>query len=292
MGKKSISMNIDDTLEFDYQVEEISDNVVAVNKNAGAISESYYSTDTYVFDPQSTGSYELDINGQIIEIEVTDIPDSGMFQSPIYQYTAVAGLNASDGGTADNWTEQLAGAGDATTTFAPVYRADQSGFESVEYDGTDDGHDFPSDGQLPTGTGPVSFAATIYMKDTSGINTIAFYGNASTNDAVLFSIDDGAVRLGLFGTSTGRVNAGSVSSGQWVTVGGTITLNDTEAYVNGASVGTDTNASPNLKDANRAIGYRPTDNNLYSDMYLHDIIISDARESDQAFSDYDTNRLG
>jgi hypothetical protein len=90
---EKFTMNIDDILEFDYQVEEISDNVITVNKDAGGISESYYSTDTYVFDPQSIGTYELDINGQIIEIEVTDIPDSEV------DYFEDSGLSEYDGDT-------------------------------------------------------------------------------------------------------------------------------------------------------------------------------------------------
>jgi hypothetical protein len=219
------------------------------------------------------------------------IPDSGMFQSPLYQYTAVEGLSASDGQTASNWTEQLAGAGDATAVGDPLYRTDQGGFEAVEYDGFDDGHDYPSDGNLPTGGDSASFAATIYVKSASSLQNVVGYGTINSGDGVFLFLDGSKVRVNASGGTT-NAQGGSLSTGQWITVGGVFATNDAEAYLNGSSVATDTAASFSPSDSDRSIAYRAADNNLYADIYVYDLVICDARESDQAFSDYDTNRLG
>jgi hypothetical protein len=76
MVDQKIKMNTSETLEIDYLVEEVSRDVVTINKEPSGLSESYYSTDTYVFDPSGAGTYEIEIKNQVIEIEVTDIPDS------------------------------------------------------------------------------------------------------------------------------------------------------------------------------------------------------------------------
>lgn len=76
MVDKSISMNLNEVLELDYLVEEFSGDSVSFNKNPSGDSSSYISRDSFVFDPDGTGTYELDINGQIVEIQVTEIPNS------------------------------------------------------------------------------------------------------------------------------------------------------------------------------------------------------------------------
>lgn len=76
MADKSITMNVDEVLELEYLVEELSDDSVTYNKNPSGKSSSYISTNTHVFSPDGIGLYELDINGQIIEIDVVDITDS------------------------------------------------------------------------------------------------------------------------------------------------------------------------------------------------------------------------
>jgi len=230
--------------------------------------------------------------GVTADLPSNTIPDIGMFQSPLYQYTPATGLDANDGQTASAWTEQLAGAGDATAVGAPKYRADQAGSESVEYDAVDDGHDFPTDGDLPTGSGPVSFAATVYCKSTADIDAVVSYGNQTTGSRIIFGYNDGGqVRTSLYG-GAGNASGGSISTGQWITMGAAISTDDLESYLNGASVATDTSASPSLDDANRSIGYAKADSGRYADIYLYDLVICDARESDQAFSDYHNDRLG
>lgn len=87
MAEKSISMNVNEIVELDYLVKEISDSVVTFDKKPGNVSESYISKNKYVFDPKDTGTYKLDINGQKIEIEVTDIPNSATYYWRPRSYT-------------------------------------------------------------------------------------------------------------------------------------------------------------------------------------------------------------
>jgi hypothetical protein len=239
-------------------------------------------------DGQTAPAYRWD-GSQWVKIN-SAIPDSGMFQSPLYQYTAVAGLEASDGQTADNWTEQLAGVGDATAVGDPLYRADKSGFEAVEYDGTDDEHNFPSDDNLPTGSSPVSFAATVYANSAHD-GEVAYYGTEATGERVAFALQsDNTVRLNV----NAGVNAqgGSYQTDYFITVGGVLSTNRSEVYLNGSSVGTGGAASHSLVDANRYIGGDAGNVGWYLDGAIYDLLICDAEESDQAFSDYHTDRLG
>jgi hypothetical protein len=75
---ENITMNVDDTLEMDYIVQQISDDTIEVtsDQSTNSYSINYLNKQVGVFDPMETGTYKLEINGQTIEIEVTDIPDS------------------------------------------------------------------------------------------------------------------------------------------------------------------------------------------------------------------------
>lgn len=72
-----ITMNVDDTLELDYLVEQVSDDAIGVSSEPNNVSTSidYISTKTGIFNPPDTGTYQLNINDQTIKIEVTDIPN-------------------------------------------------------------------------------------------------------------------------------------------------------------------------------------------------------------------------
>lgn len=78
MANQSLYMYVDDVLEIDYLVEEVSeDSLVEITKDpSDSLTKSYYSTSTFVFDPPQSGTYKLDLNGQIVEIDVFDIPNS------------------------------------------------------------------------------------------------------------------------------------------------------------------------------------------------------------------------
>lgn len=76
MADKSIQMNVNEVLELEYLVEETSGNTIDVGTNESNAEINYLSKEYGVFNPNSTGTNVLTINGQKVEIEVVDIPDS------------------------------------------------------------------------------------------------------------------------------------------------------------------------------------------------------------------------
>lgn len=236
-----------------------------------------------------TNVSEVTVDGDVV-FSVSAIPDTSMFSSPIYQWTVTEGLSVSDGQTADNWTEQLAGIGDATAVDTPTYRSDTSGRASVDYDGTNDAHNFSPDNALPTGSEPVSLAATVYLRsDHPG--TILSYGDGSDGLELKFGVRSGGTFFNSFGNVI-DIRAGDHPLDQWITLGYSTDNSDSaEAYINGSSVGTDTPGSMNLQDTNHGIGYRRNNATAYLDGYIYDVVLCDAEESDQAFTDYSNNRI-
>lgn len=80
-----ISISLDETLELDTIIKEssIAQNPINNITYSGSNSKDYnmkgIETHTSVFDPQQSGTYTIDINGQELSVEVTDpstIPDS------------------------------------------------------------------------------------------------------------------------------------------------------------------------------------------------------------------------
>lgn len=65
-------MNINEILELDYLVEEVSNSDISYNKKPGSVSESYVTRNLYVFDPNDTGLYEFEVGGSVVEVDVTD----------------------------------------------------------------------------------------------------------------------------------------------------------------------------------------------------------------------------
>jgi hypothetical protein len=84
---KSIRMNLNEILELDYVVKDISDNRVKVQQDESNATVSYISKKSVVFDPNTTGTNQIDIDGQTIEIKVFDIPDNVVdyFEKPLYE---------------------------------------------------------------------------------------------------------------------------------------------------------------------------------------------------------------
>lgn len=230
-------------------------------------------------------------------LELSAIPDTSMFQSPIYQWAAVDGIDVSDGEPTSSWDDALSGL-TASATNTPTYQSDQSGFEAVDYQSAEpDHHLFGSDGQLPTGGSPVSFAGTVYVKSGAD-GALVSYGknNADESATVLLRTNGdgtGYVRCETWQGSIRAASASNYNEGQWITVGGKISNSDgAVVYINGVNDGNDTSGTLNQQDANRAIGRRVLGSDFNCDMYLHDLVVSSAWESDQAFADYHQDRLG
>lgn len=79
MSDEPIRMNVNETLELDYFIEEINENAVTVDDqpNSDSTSLDYIKRKSSVFNPSDAGPYTLKINDQTIDIEVIpDIPDS------------------------------------------------------------------------------------------------------------------------------------------------------------------------------------------------------------------------
>jgi len=232
---------------------------------------------------------EITIDGQQAA-DLIGIPDTSMFQNPIYQWTAQAGIGVSDGSEASSWDDQLASL-TASSVGNPLFRADQAGFEAVEYDGSDDAHNYTSNADAPTGQSALSFAALVYINDVTVNNSIASYGPINDSEGFELSIEDGNVRADLF--FQGLAESGNPSANAWLTVGGSLGTDGTvKAYLNGSSVATDDQGNPNLTQSNESLGYRRPDNSRHLNGFIAEVIVCAAEESSQAFSDYDTDRLG
>jgi hypothetical protein len=97
MAEHTIHMDINETLELDYLVEQISNDTIKVSDepSSGATSLNYVREEYGVFDPAEPGTYKLEINGQKIEIKVTKIVESA-----IANYTA-------DGFTGSTWESNI-----------------------------------------------------------------------------------------------------------------------------------------------------------------------------------------
>jgi hypothetical protein len=82
---EKISMNVNETLELDYLVEKVNDDKIEITEepSSDSISLDYIATRKGILNPLETGTYKLNIDGQTVEIEVTDIPDSVVAQSDL-----------------------------------------------------------------------------------------------------------------------------------------------------------------------------------------------------------------
>jgi hypothetical protein len=176
MVDQSISMNVNDTLELDYLVEEVSDSVVSFNKNPNGKSDTYVSRNSYIFDPNGTGTYEFELNGQIIEVEVTDIPDSGL--SHYY--------NAKQESGTSTFTD-LEGSKDLSAGGSPTLETGINNHQTMRYDGSDDEHTDSSPMALGTDDAyTVGMVFELVDTNTSSQRTIFKNGDSGENDGVQF----------------------------------------------------------------------------------------------------------
>jgi len=217
------------------------------------------------------------------------IPDSGMFQSPIYQFWA-GEADESDGTSGFGFPEVLAGLSDASASGGPIYREDQAGFAAGEYDGVDDGHDFTPDADLPTGDDPWSFAALAYIRDGSGTNGIVGWGASGADDqSMLLRVNGGDAEQIVWGTA---VTGDPVPTGEWITLGGTYDGSTMEVLSQGSLDNSTSISGLNIQDQDHALAYRPSNNDAFLDGFLSEVIVSDVAETESAFSDFHNDRLG
>jgi hypothetical protein len=206
MVDQSIRMNVNDTLELDYLVEEVSDSVVSFNKNPNGKSDTYVSRNSYIFDPNGTGTYEFDLKGQTIEIEVTDIPDSGVARWTFDD------ADTQSGTAIDTWNSNVGTINGATTGISGQYN------QAYSFDGVDD-----------VVTATIAnfdiYSVSLWVKPeddiSSGINDaqqgLVSKDNGSDGFFAGWLDDNGALR---FGTNNGNIKSSkkSWSSSVWTMV--------------------------------------------------------------------------
>jgi hypothetical protein len=233
---KKIRMDISETLEIDYLVEQLSDNVADISSRPSNDSTSmkYISTRTSIFDPQNTGTYQVDINGQTIEIEVTDIPESGVSR---WKFD-----HNSDASTAtDSWginDGQINGA-----SYASAYQ----GSHALYFDGTEN-YVSVTDNATLNFDSTESFTVSGWLnlddlstnvsmlakRDGSGNNFEGYQIQVRDADAEFaFFVDDGA------SGSSVSARGGTPTTGSWIHLAGTFdrSSGDLTLYVDSSSVG-------------------------------------------------------
>jgi len=234
-----ISISLDETLELDTIIKEssIAQNPINNITYSGSNSKDYnmkgIETHTSVFDPQQSGTYTIDINGQELSVEVTDtstIPDS-----VVHQYNAKQLTGYTDGDSVGTRSDQ---SGSVDVTGNGGYRANSlNGYPTVDYDGLNDRHsvsansistkyvvfavispDFSSSTSNDYAVWSSNAPVFVWRSGVSswtlyGGNT-DIYGSSTVEDAVMTAVVNGSnsiIREN--GTETASGNAGSSDFG-------------------------------------------------------------------------------
>jgi hypothetical protein len=187
---EKISMNVDETLELEYLVEQISGDTISITDEptSGSSSVDYIATEKGVFNPSETGIHKLDINGQTVEIDVIDIPDS------------VINRWLTDEGSGSTLADDRGGV-DGSINGATWISGDYIGGYALDFDGTDD---YVGLSGLSTETGARTWLTTLDLSSdiTSRETPIALgsggvggqsafrIGVSGTNEAEFFVYDD------------------------------------------------------------------------------------------------------
>lgn len=150
MVDSDITMSLDSTLELDTIIQEsnIASNPVTVTDGTeGSDFESDgIETNTYVFDPINSGTYNIDINGQTLTVEVLktyDVPDAVKNQSlawyPFDKYSTDTTENIEDKSKNSNdlVTGSLTEYSNINGLQAGVFKNDWLRTDSVTYTNTE-----------------------------------------------------------------------------------------------------------------------------------------------------------
>jgi len=229
---------------------------------------------------------EITIDGQVVFTAVQG-PDTSMFQSPIYQFFPNS-AGFTDGQSPVPYPEVLAGLPDATAVDNPSYDADFNGLGLIDYDGND-GHNWTSDGQLPTASdSQVSIFVLYFTTTNSSFQRLSGYSTAGPSLS-----SDGAYRF-QNGPSF-DVFGGSYPTNQLDTTGVTYdaATDAVEVYGGGASAPVATGSSVwSLQDTNRGHGYEASNNGLFLSGGIGEIVYCNTVESGTAYANFHSDRLG
>ena len=234
------------------------------------------------------GLKESGLRGSLRSVStgVSAIPDSQMFQSPVYQFWAgVYGGN--DGDSPFDFPESLEG-NDAVAQDSPKFVEDLDGFSASEYDGSG-GHRYSDDDNfVGEGQQAVSFASLVYYPDLDD-GAIAGYGNRdSEEDSLLLRYSSGGIEINVFFGDDVQATA-DVPENEWVTIGASIDLSsNVDLYFNGDNIGSgSTNHS-----FDGAVGWiGESDGSVNLTGNIAELVVSNEAEADSSFADYHTDRL-
>lgn len=215
-------------------------------------------------------------------------PDSEVFQNPTHQWWAGDGIGVDDGQTAETWEDHLASI-TAAAVNSPTFRSDQEGNPAVEYNGTDQAHDWPSDSANPTGNDSFSYAAMVYLNDTQADQTIISIGDTEPDEHTRLEITSGNVEVGNHGQD--NLSANAPSAGSWITLGTAFDGDNQQLFINGSQEDSQSGISFDIADGFAGFAYRRASNDRYFDGYISEILVSGTSESSSAFSDFHNSRI-
>lgn len=241
MVDKNISMNVNEVLELEYLIEDISSDIVSIESDpTGNLSTKYISKESCIFDPPKAETYQLEINNQIIEIDVYDIPDSGVLR---YEFE-----DDSDTSTAiDSWQNY-----DGSINGA-IYTSDaQNGNSALQFDGTDDSVSIPN-----YDVAPGSFSISIWAKkDNTGdndpllvkldSNSTGYYLNIQNDSSIDFRILDSNAN-----DVRARPSVSETTDWQHIVATYDSSTDTAELFKNGTSIGS---SSSSIGDFSNSVG--------------------------------------
>jgi hypothetical protein len=210
------------------------------------------------------------------------IPDTSMFQSAIYQYSAEL-TSANDGDTVD-FQEDKQNA-DASPNNSPKFRTSFNGRKAMEYD-TGSGNDYHQKLELndvSTSAGGYSLAATIYLTSTTE-EAVASFGDGKSlwifgSDVYMRDGNDSDV----FGLTP--------STGAWATVGFSFDIDNSTVVLHWNNTHSSKLSQGGTFGSDINIGYMPDGGRAQLTGAINDLVISDSIESDSAFDDYYNDRI-
>lgn len=242
---EKISMKIDETLELDYLVEKINSEAANIKSEPENVSASldHIKTESTIFNPPDSGTYEIKISGQIITIEVIDIPDSTLTQDLVAWYRF-------EDGDARDYTATLNAEFADTTAYDGTVN-DQT---YKENSGITDYNQGVNSGCFEFNGGTDSNGKAIELPDIiTGNNNLSILGwinmnNTSNDNAYLISLRNsqyfeiGSLNsewIFKFGSNEQVINKTiDKSSNEWIHIAQTANDTTGTAYINGSEVDT------------------------------------------------------
>ena len=284
IGSKPIDVQ---TLENIDSFDDLPDVTELTEEQLYAIRSGDLSSD-YIAPFEWNGESYEQWRSIIDGTEIVAIPDISMFNSPIRHFWAGQGIDVDDGSQATTWTDQIAGT-TASASDDPRYRADQDGFEAVEYfEDEEGGHEVDED-FMPTGSDPASVAALIFVPSSlDDIGNVTQWGSSGEDDLLLrVRPQDGDV-LQFETTGSGTEATIGYQPGEWMVVGGSMDDNGQLTVYHNDSLSVGDEITVDI-GGGHFFGY--DSGGLEFGGFIAEFIFSDVDEPDDSFSDYYESRL-